>query len=471
MTKKLKILLITVLGLIAVICASLAAGCNFGMTVDQIKDKYNLTARVTYFLNLDGGDGGAFNDGLYVKNIYYQEGEIPLNLDGETPTTSGSSALNLNAGYNFSGWHFVELQDGKPIYADGTVYSEADGYDAAKGMKQSDTLFDFSKPLEKDEHVYICGGFYEDVKLKLKLLYEDEPFDLIVKVKDDGGNEVEKTIEEGEFIDGLSYNIPKRDTGLSDITNIISIENCTVTGLFASDDEEKDFNDMAFTPFTGWPIRYPEPDEDGKYHDIILYVKVLKGNYTLLRSPQDVRMLFTRNTGNSYYLMNDIDGDGLQISNLAAFSGEIYGGKDGRTISNFVVTNSSSLGNGGRVAMFGEIRSGAKFKNVSFEDMVVRFTVGGGGVTMVDASVNFIAYSIRDGATFENVSISGSLEITLSHETNSLVTNTTENSWLFGDKDDATYKEINVPYATCTIKKPSGATETFTVNNNLTEEL
>ena len=209
------------------------------MTVDQIKDKYNLTARVTYFLNLDGGDGGAFNDGLYVKNIYYQEGEIPLNLDGETPTTSGSSALNLNAGYNFSGWHLVELQDGKPIYADGTVYSEADGYDAAKGMKQSDTLFDFSNPLEKDEHVYICGGFYEDVKLKLKLLYEDEPFDLIVKVKDDGGNEVEKTIEEGEFIDGLSYNIPKRDTGLSDITNIISIENCTVTGLFTSDDEEK----------------------------------------------------------------------------------------------------------------------------------------------------------------------------------------------------------------------------------------
>ncbi|MDE5666970.1 MAG: hypothetical protein K2I29_01890, partial [Clostridia bacterium] len=133
--------------------------------------------------------------------------------------------------------------------------------------------------------------------------------------------------------------------------------------------------------------------------------------------------------------------------------------------------NSSSLGNGSRVAMFGEIRSGAEFKNVSFEDMVVRFTVGGGGVTTVDASVNFIAYSVQDGATFENVSISGSLEITLSHETNSLVTNTTENSWLFGDKDDATYKEITVPHATCTIKKPSGATETFTVNNNLTEDL
>lgn len=473
MTKKLKILLITVMGLIAVICASLAAGCNFGMTVDEIKDKFNLTAQVTYFLNLDGGNGGAFNDGLYIKNIYYQEGEVPLNLDGVTPTTSGSSALKLNEGFNFSGWYRVELKDGKPLYADGTVFDEADTetYDANKGMMQSDDPFDFTKPLEKDEHVYICGGFFEDVKLRLKLLYEDEPFDLQVTVKDENGADVKKTIEEGEFIDGLSYNIPKKNTGLSDITNIISIKDCTVTGLFESDDEEKDFAQRTFTPFTSWPITYPEPDENGDYSDVVLYVKVLKGNYTLLRTPTDVRSMFARGTSNKYYLMNDIDGGGLQISNLASFSGEIYGGKDGRTVKNFVVAGSSALGNGSRVAMFGEIRSGAKFKNVSFEDMTVKFTVDGNSIRQVDASVNFIAYSIQDGVTFENFSVSGSLEIKLSHETNSLVTSTTEDSWLFGDKDDATYKEITVPHATCTIKKPSGATETFTVNNIITEDL
>lgn len=465
MTKKLKILLLTVLGAIALICACFAAGCKFSYTVDEIKEMYGLTAQVTYFLDLSDGEGGKFNDGLFIKNMYYKEGEIPLNL-GTMAVGSGSSALNLNAGYNFNGWHVVETDsDGNPKYADGTVYNEADGYDAGKGMSEGE-LYDFTKPLEKDQHVYVSGGFYEDVKLRFKLLYEDEPFELKVTVKDEAGNDVEKTVPEGELIDGISYNIPKTNGGLSDVTNIMAIEGCTVTGLFVSDDETKDFAERTFTRFTAWPIAYPEPDNNGDYQDVVLYAKVLKGKWTLLRTPDNVKSMFNRNTGNHYYLMNDIDGENAEINNLAAFSGSIYGGKDGRTIKNFIVRNTSELGQGSRASMFGEIRSGAEFKNVTFENMTVRFTVGGTDRRVVDADVSFIANIIQDDVKFTNVSISGNLEIKLSHAENSLITNTTENSWLYGNKDDKTFTEITVPNATCTITNLDGTTVIYRFNNN-----
>ena len=51
MTKKIKILIIAVFGIIATVCVCIVAGCKVNFTIDELREKYGLTAQVTYFLN------------------------------------------------------------------------------------------------------------------------------------------------------------------------------------------------------------------------------------------------------------------------------------------------------------------------------------------------------------------------------------------------------------------------------------
>ena len=170
MTKKLKILLISVLFLVATVCVCAFAGCKVKFTVDELKDKYGLSAQITYFLN---SDGGKFNDSSYVKDLYYSAGQKPMNI-GASTLVSGSSSLEIGKGFNFTGWYYVETDSaGKPLYADGSAYSEDDEYDVGKGMKMSDEEFNFEEPLKAGEHIYLCGDFYKDVRLVEKLLCID----------------------------------------------------------------------------------------------------------------------------------------------------------------------------------------------------------------------------------------------------------------------------------------------------------
>ena len=63
--------------LLLVIVASLFifAGCSFNRTIDEIRQKYNLTEQVTYY-----AIGGAFENGKDVKDIYYKPRSIKLDI-------------------------------------------------------------------------------------------------------------------------------------------------------------------------------------------------------------------------------------------------------------------------------------------------------------------------------------------------------------------------------------------------------
>jgi len=437
--KKIKILILTVLGVIALVCACLAAGCKFSYSLDEIKEKYGLSAQVTYFLNLHQGkdgnyNGGKFNDGLLIKDIYYKEGEIPLNL-GEVLVSSGSTKLLVDDGYNFSGWHSVKTDaEGKLLYEDGTVYSEENKFDGTKPMKKGEA-YDFTKPLAKNEHIYLCGDFFEDVKLRFKFFCAEDDFNVEINGTDAEGNEVLHTYEAGkDVIDEVSYIIPKSASGLSDVTSIVNIPGYTVIDLYASESDAK--------PFSGWPITYPEPDETtGELNDVILYAKLLKGTWRIVRTPSDVETMFSRAMKTNYYILQDIDCGGLQVSTRNSFTGQIYGGKSGHTISNFVAKNSVALRNGVQASLFGKIAGDAEIKNVAFKEFSVELEV----MKNHDPNINFITNTITEGAKFENFVISGELKIT--DEANSLMID--ESDWIFGSNE--VYAGITVEKAICSI--------------------
>ena len=437
--KKIKILILTVLGAIALACACLAAGCKFDLSLDEIKDKYGLTAQVTYFLNLHQGkdgnyNGGKFNDSLLIKNMYYKEGEIPLNL-GKV-SNSGRAELRVDDGFNFTGWHSVATDPatGSLLYEDGSAYSETDEFDGTRALKEG-VEYDFSKPLEKGDHIYLCGGFYEDVKLRFKFFCAEGDFDVEIKSKDADGKEViTGKYEAGkDIIDEVSYIIPQNN-GLNDVTNIVEIPGYTVIDLYENPNDEK--------PFSGWPIKYPEIDEEtGERPDIVLYAKLLEGSWRLVKTPSDVQTMFSRAMKTNYYVLNDIDCGGLQVSPRNSFTGQIYGGKDGHTISNFVAKNPVALRNGAIGSLFGNIGADAVFKNIAFKDFSVEFEVMKGH----DPDINLFAKSIAEGATFEKLTISGELKIT--DAANSLLIN--QNEWIFGS--NKVYEGITVEKAVCII--------------------
>ncbi len=455
MTRKLKILLISVLFVVATVCVCAFAGCKVKYTVDELKEKYGLTAQVTYFLN---SNDGTFNDNAFVKDLYFEAGQKPMNI-GSSDLISGSSDLKINVGFNFTGWYEVEKDSaGNPRYTDGGVYSDGDKYDGTKKIVMSDKPYDFSKPLEEGEHVYVCGDFFKDVRLVQKLICIDEgdgTFNLIGYT--DGDTTV--TVKDGEEIAYGSRNIPKTG-GLDDNTAALQdrFQGYTVEGFYQKVGEE-------YVPFTDWPVKYPTTtNAEGKYDDVELYVKMLKGEWDIISTPANVARMFNGGSKN-YYIKQDIDGNGREISYMrTGLTGKIWGGTEGRKLSNFVVKSTIERSAGG-AAIFGNIGENAVIKNVSFENFNVEFTVASGTTrfdpesgtvitTPNDADISFVANKISEKATIDNVSISGNLNITLSD--NSSVTATTADNWLFGDQDDKTYDKIKVLSATCTVKDKDG---------------
>lgn len=415
MAKKLKLKLITVFGAIAIICLCIFAGCKFSYTVDEIKERYNLTAQVTYFIN---GDAATFNDNSKVKNLYYASGSKPMNI-GVDSLVSGSSAMKLSTGYNFSGWYYVETDtDGAPLYSDGIKkYVEGEEYDYSLGMKVGEAA-DFTKLLQDGDHIYVCGEFYEDVKLRFKLLCAEDKFDMNYSVKN-GNEEKEVTVTEGNLIEGHEFNIPKN--GLSVILpREIAISGYTVIGLYSDAEGTASFN--------SWPIRYPEPNEEGKYDDFVLYAKVLEGKWTTVSTPNEFALIFGDYSGTQFYITQDIDCGGLQTGTLYSFSGAVRGAKLAGggtvTVSNFNARNAEGLTSYSSASLFGEITNTAVIKNVTFDNFSVEFSVRNNA----DPNVCLFSYRIADGAKFENFTMSnGQLKLSQQART----TNAT--NWLFRD--------------------------------------
>lgn len=435
MIKRYKVLIISMLIVIASVCM-ITAGCKFSLSLEDVLEKYELDTQVTYFLNK-----GQFEDKSQKKEMYYKAGAKPFNI-GVDSLLSGDASVGIMHGYEFTGWYVAQLgPNGRPLYADGTEYDGAN-YDTERGgILFSNELFDFSKPLEKDDHYYVCAAWSELLRLRIKLVCEDFESMTVGETTYKTGDEVASFVLASDQPEpNKNYLVP----GL-DINEYTAVE-------FYTDIECKN-------RFTDWPVKSRFEGEDE-----ILYVKYIKGYWNIISDADGVGTLFSSSGASAnHYFISDVDCSELGVvAKFNRFSGVIRG--NGYKVSNLnVVATGGYLANGAKASIFGDIQARAVMKDITFENIKVKFDVRDNA----DPYIYFVASSIADGATIENVVIGGELAINLND--GSRVTSTTQTHWLYGhvvNDRDYTGGITIVDGTSCVITSLDGTTQTFIYNKN-----
>ena len=120
-----------------------------GDSLNDVKDKYNLSAQVTYYSN-----GGVFESGKNEKVMYYSAGAKALNIGTITPS-SGSVGISYD-GYELVGWYHVD----KVI-------------DAEKGLFELGEEVNFSQPLQENEEWTVAAKWRLIQGLKIVMVCEE----------------------------------------------------------------------------------------------------------------------------------------------------------------------------------------------------------------------------------------------------------------------------------------------------------
>lgn len=386
--------------LLALLSLFVFAGCSVRQSVNEFLDENKLVAQVTYYAN----DGGKFENNSDVKTIYYHAGDKVLNV-GVTNLTSGSISIT-KSNYEFIGWYYVELgEDGLPIRDE-------------NGEIILGNQVDFSVGIEAGEQWHICAKWRKLAVVEVVLLCDE---DVTITV---GEGEAQKSYKNGDVIH--SYNFIEQG-------EMQSTSNAPVNA-----------NDGTFVEFTAnaeateevsWPIRRPE---DGS--NVTIYAKYIAGVWTLLRTADDVKDLFSSDSAmkNAYYLMNDIDCAGLTRAPISVFNSKLQG--NGYTISNltFEKVGTSALGAGAKASMFGTLKKDAVIENVVFDNITMNYEVRSNAM----AEIYLVYTAMEEGAKANGVTINATMNITLG--SNAFLANDIQTNWKYGSAEsDNAYETAN----------------------------
>jgi uncharacterized repeat protein (TIGR02543 family) len=374
---------------VAVMALALVAGCSVGepSLEDYLGERDAADQSVTYYAN-----GGAFDDKseLVTKTIYYTENASVI--DDFDKVTNISIARN---GYVFAGWYLAELDEsGKPVLDDNG------------NVKITDVKADLSTPIKKGTHLYVCARWESDIQLKI-ILVSDEPITV------EGGT----TYKSGDQIATEYFG-----TGNSIVLNTSKspLESTTHTYL-------QYFSDEACTT----PVETIAKPEGDDAEDPVIYAKYIKGDWTVVRSVNEVvRMLNALSSNTNYYLYDvtgsnvfDLKGKTTVTLKTGEFNSKIEG--NGCTIKNLTISQ-TSFSAGYDYSIFGKATDSAEISNLTFEDISVSVTVRNG------ATVFALFISATSGVTFNNFAING-----LTFNNNSATAMDTAH-WMFGTKEEYT---------------------------------
>lgn len=160
------------------------------------------------------------------------------------------------------------------------------------------------------------------------------------------------------------------------------------------------YSDAAFENPITFPYTAPVNDENPT---VTVYAKYIEGKYTIIRRVADFGKAIK--AGTSYYIDADIDLTGTNMSIGDSYSGRFIG--NGHTIRGLTVTRKQGK-NTTAYGLFGEIAKTAVFENITFEDVSVRIELSNDQNNQINY-IGVLAGSVRAGATFTNVTITGNL--------------------------------------------------------------
>jgi len=146
-------------------------------------------------------------------------------------------------------------------------------------------------------------------------------------------------------------------------------------------------------PFT-FPYTYGEGD-------ITVYADFIEGEYTLVNDAAS--LLKCIRGGKNAYLTSDIDAEGATWASVS-YNGKLVG--NGHKVTGLKIETVCSKRDGETYGLlFRSLGAKAKLSDITFEDVEMSVSIGTSGNYAVAA----IAYGVTEGATLENVTVTGTL--------------------------------------------------------------
>lgn len=369
MISKAKKTVLLALVMIGVLC--FFAGCQFGPTLEGEKNKYDLSALITYHAN-----GGTFNNNKDYADLWYKDGSYALNV-GLVSVKGDISVTYSN--HTLEGWYFAQTdENGDVVYTDDTKTT----------VKLGDR-FDFKTALQKGDQIHLYAHWVADQQLKFLLASEESI-----------GNKLaygDVTFNVGDVLNAQYFDASGRieQPSLDQITQSYDSPDGYVFAEYYYDEE--------CTSPVIWPVNRSESEE---VDSVSVYVKYLSDEWTVVKSANDLKKMFGVNAASDgkYFIKNNIETSysytKITANVNATFSGEIRG--NGYTISGVSFTQ-AKVGAGESVSLFGKIAATAKIFDLTLKDFKLEFTANEG------ASVNayFLASEIETGATIKNLTVDG----------------------------------------------------------------
>lgn len=370
------------ISLISLSSLFILTGCKLGITKQEIMDKYDLTAQITYFVN---GEKATFEPiAATERDIYYQTGQIPYAIP--------ESKISYQ-GHIFDGWYEVECKNGQPVPLETFKDDKGNVTHSTYTLTQK---VDFEKsPMEEGEHRYYAAKWLTRTKVKVKLVVDDKDAKVTIdkqKVKGEYFSPIldKETVSHGDEIMSFSYD---GSTGtLPSFTAKLPVKDNAYTFVAYYEDE-------ACTTPVSWPIQEQE-------EDVYIYAKYITGKWTVINSANGVTQLFDQmgSAQARFYLTSDIDCSSLgeSIKPVAKLACQIQG--NGFALKNLKVVRSND--NLDKTSIFGEITSTAVLNNVRFENLTFECKFS------KSSDMNNYYYlfnSLDKAAKITNVSISGSM--------------------------------------------------------------
>lgn len=377
---------ILLIALTAIASMLLFAGCSFGITKADLLKEHGLSACVTYYAN---GETASFTpgNGIREKNVYYPAGVQPYEIPKENIKQDK---------HNFDAWYYVELDgEGKPIVLEEFTTSEGKKYYSYKLGE----MVDFSKiTLAENDHIYVAAGWVADTSVHVKLVHDGDK-DLQIML------DPAKELPTNSPIYGKEYVSYGDTVRISNYSRSGELETIS-SDFLAVKDKAYTFlayyTDEACTTLVQWPLIKQDTD-------VVIYAKYIKGDWTIVNTPKEVKEMFSDVGKDMHYWLNaDIDCTGIEVNAIRGnFACEIQG--NGHTISNLTVKRSQSSA---ACSMFGTIAETATIENVAFTGLKLEFTF-----RPSTYSVYFVFTEMKAGAVVTNVTLQGNMNIYNSEDT------------------------------------------------------
>ncbi|MBO5287220.1 MAG: hypothetical protein J6B34_03765 [Clostridia bacterium] len=397
MNNKLKVIILAVL---MIITAMLVTSCAEDESPYGEYDNTGFTVSVKYDAN-----GGTFTTNTEIIVDSYDISKLPTNSNGNkeialiTPDNairgSGNTFVASKSGYFLAGWYqqiAVTDKDGNHLDTDGNIASVSGGelayeykrWDFEKGRLELDPSKEYSS---------------KDAVAVLKALWVPQFSYEFYSIKT--GEHIGSYVFNPNYVTEISVPKWNMETGAIDMFDFPTVDNMTFDKVYL-DSEGKNLVTGEKIAHTGTLDLETATASNPKMN---LYVDLREGKWFKISTVE--QFIDNSSVSGCYEILADLDFSEKNWKTslmYGSFKGQIIG--NGHTFKNISLEQKDT--GKANTGLFGQLAQEAVIKDLALENVTIELVRG---TMFFGANFGLLAGTISEGATLENVSISGKLLI------------------------------------------------------------